>query len=94
MSNMRDDLDRFLKTEGLRMIMGPRAAGNGPRRTLTLKGFGPVSDIRPEELDGNRLNELLDAAEAKQRELENQLDALEELIDSVEARLEDAEETY
>ena len=94
MSSLRDDLDRFLKTDGLRILRGAKAAGIAARQALVLKGFGPVGGIRTEGMDEGRLNKLLGAAEEKQEELESQLDALEELIGSVEDRLEASEEVY
>ena len=94
MSSLRDDLDRFLKTDGLRILRGAKGAGSAARQALVLEGFGPVGGIRTEGMDEGRLNKLLEAAEEKQEELASQLDALEELIGSVEDRLEASEEVY
>ncbi len=92
MSNISDDLDKFLKSDGVRIIMDRNGNRTEPYTAPTIDGYGRITDIDPDGMDENALNDLLDKAEDIKSDLEDQLDDIEELIDRIEERLDEMEE--
>ena len=92
MSNLSDDLDLFLKSDGVRIIMDKNGTRTEPYTAPTIEGYGRITDIDPESMDESTLNDLLDKAEDIKSDLEDQLSDIEDLIDRIEDRLDELEE--
>ena len=92
MSTIDKDLERFLKTDGLKIVMNSAGTRVEPYKPLTIEGYGSVSAINPEELDADSLQDLLDKAEDIQSALEDQLSDIEDLSDRVQDRLDELED--
>ena len=92
MGNISDDLDKFLKTDGVKIIMDSNGTRLEPWEPLSIDGFGPIDSIDPESLNQEELKSLLDKAEDLRSELEDQLSEVEDLIDCAEERLDKLEE--
>ena len=93
MGSLSDDLDRFLKTDGIRIIMDAGGICTEPLRLLTeeeLRNFQSIdiSSMNAEELEDLRfrLEDLLDEPEEQERlsEIEDFLDKVTEYLDELE----------
>ncbi len=71
MSNLRDDLDKFLKTDGVRIIMDAGGVRAEPYEPLTVEDIDGFDSIVLEELDETSLEDLLDYAEELRDDLED-----------------------
>ena len=91
MSNISDDLDRFLKSDGVRIVMDKNGTRAEPYAAPTIDGYGRITDIDPGGMNESTLNDLLDKAEEIKSDLEDQLSDIEDLIDRIEDRLDELE---
>ena len=92
MCSLREDLDRFLKTDGARIIMNSDRTRVKPYQPPVIDGYGTVSEIDPEDLDEDSLKDLLVKAQNLQSELEEQLSDTEDLIDRILDHLDEPDE--
>ena len=60
MGNIRDDLDKFLKTDGVKIIMDAGGVRAEPYEPLTEEDIDDFDDMNLEELDKAGLADLLD----------------------------------
>ena len=108
MGNPNDDLDRFLKTDGLRILIESGAVRTEAYKPLTMEDIGGFAAMDLDSLDADRLEDLLDRAEDLLEELEDgepdggdseahglredRLSETEDLIDRIRDRLDELEE--
>lgn len=71
MGNLNDDLDRFLKTDGLRILIESGAIRTEPYEPLTVEDIDDFADMDLDELDADHLEDLLDKAEDLHDDLED-----------------------
>ena len=71
MSSLSDDLDRFLKTDGLRIIFASNSVRTAPCKPLTVNDIGGLRGMDLDELDADRLWDLMDSAEDLRDSLED-----------------------
>ena len=108
MSSLTNDLDRFLKTDGLRILIESGAVRTEAYKPLTMEDIGGFAAMDLDSLDTDRLEDLLDRAEDLLEELEDgepdggdseahglredRLSETEDLIDRIRDRLDEPEE--
>ena len=108
MSSLTNDLDRFLKTDGLRILIESGAVRTEAYKPLTMEDIGGFAAMDLDSLDADRLEDLLDRAEDLLDELEDdepgggdseahdlwedRLSETEDLIDRIRDRLDELEE--
>ena len=72
MGNIRDDLDKFLKTDGIRIVMDAGGIRIGPCEPLTADDINNFKSMDLEELDETGLEDLLDKTEELRYDLEDE----------------------
>ena len=77
MGSLTSDLDRFLKTDGLRILLESGAVRAEPYKPLTVDDIGGFAAMDLETLDTNRLEDLLEKAEDLRDTLEEQEPGIE-----------------
>ena len=108
MSSLTNDLDRFLKTDGLRILIESGAVRTEAYKPLTMEDIGGFAAMDLDSLGTDRLEDLLDRAEDLLEELEDgepdggdseahglredRLSETEDLIDRIRDRLDELEE--
>ena len=63
MSSLTDDLDRFLKTDGLRIIFDSKGVRTEPYEPLTVNDIDDLSSMDLDKLDTDHLKDLMGKAE-------------------------------
>lgn len=107
MGNLCDDLDKFLKTDGLRIIMDSEGVRTEPYEPLTAEDIDDFADMNLDVLDKASLEDLQDKAEELRDDLEdlependdseeyaiwnNRLFETEDFIDRIRDRLDELE---
>ena len=71
MGNLVNDLDRFLKTDGLRILIESGAIRTEPYEPLTVNDIDDFAAMDLNELDADHLEDLLDKAEDLHDDLED-----------------------
>lgn len=71
MGNLRDDLDRFLRTDGIRILMDSDGIRTEPYDPLTEDNIDDFSSMNLEELGTDSLEDLLEKAEDLLDDLES-----------------------
>ena len=71
MGSIFDDLDRFLKTDGVKIVMDASGIRAGPYEPLTIDDIDDFDCMNLEELDESSLENLLDKVEELRDELED-----------------------
>ena len=71
MGSIREDLDKFLKTDGLRIMMGSNGTRVESYEPLTVNDIDDFGSMNLETLDKDGLKDLLDKAEELQDDLED-----------------------
>ena len=91
MGNANDDLDRFLKTDGIRIIFDAKGTRTEPLVPLTIDGID-IDSIDLDELDTEALRDLLDKAEDLHDDLEDKLSDIEDFMNEIRERLDESED--
>lgn len=108
MGNLSDDLDRFLRSEGRRILMDAEGVKTEPFEPLTEADIEDFDSMNLEHLDADALEDLLEKAEELQDDMEDrepedesseehdlwedQLSRVEDFMDRIQDRLDDLEE--
>ena len=108
MASLTNDLDRFLKTDGLRILIESGVVRTEPYEPLTVDDIDDFAAMDLDEIDADHLEDLLEKAEDLRDELEdgepddegneehnlweNRLFETEEFIDRIQDRLDELEE--
>ena len=72
MASLSDDLDKFLKTDGLRIIMDSKGVRTEPYEPLTVNEISDFADMNLDILDTDALEDLKDKAEELRDDLESE----------------------
>ena len=107
MGNLSDDLDRFLKTDGLRIIYDSQGFRTEPYEPLTEEDIDDFDSMDLSNLNEEELEDLYDKADALRDDLEDKepedenseeysiwedrLSATEDFINRIQERLDDLE---
>ena len=107
MGNLSDDLDRFLKTDGLRIVFDSQGIRTETYEPLTEEDIDDFDSMDLSNLNEEELENLYDKADALRDDLEDKepedegskeyslwedrLSATEDFIDRIEERLDDLE---
>ena len=105
MASLSDDLDRFLKTDGLKILFGSDVVRTGTCEPLTTDDIDGLCSMNLDELDKDRLENLMDKAEDLRENLEDEepddeaseayglwedrLSEVDDFIDRIRNRLDD-----
>ena len=92
MGNTQDDLDKFLKTEGIKIIMDSDGVRTEPYEPLTVEDIDGFGSMNLKDLDQARLEDLLDKAEELRDRLEDKLSETEDFMDRIQERLDELED--
>ena len=108
MASLTSDLDKFLKTDGLRILVESGAVRTEPYEPLTVEDIDDFADMSLDELDTDHLEDLLEKAEDLRDDLEdeepddensneydlwsNRLSETEDFIDRIQERLDELED--
>lgn len=108
MADLTNDLDKFLKTDGLRILIESGIVRTEPYKPLSVNDIDYFVDMDLDELCTNHLEDLLDKAEDLRDELEdsepenegsvehdlweNNLSEIENFIDRIQDRLDEQKE--
>ena len=108
MAGLTNDLDKFLKTDGLRILIESGAVRTEPYEPLTVDDIDDFADMDLDEPCTDRLEDLLDMAEDLRDELESdepgdedsdeyslwcdRLSETEDFIDRIRDRLDELED--
>lgn len=108
MADLTNDPDKFLKTDGLRILIESGVVRTEPYEPLTVDDIDDFADMDLDELDADHLEDLLDRAEDLRDELEDdepddegseehdiwedRLSETEDFIDRIQDRLDELED--
>ena len=108
MGSLCDDLDKFLKTDGIKIIIDSKGTRVEPYEPLTEDDIDDFADMDLDELDETGLEDLLEKAEELQDEMadrepedensethdtwEGQIIEIEDFIERIRDRLDDLED--
>ena len=108
MADLTNDLDKFLKTDGLRILIESGVVRTEPYEPLTVDDIDDFADMNLDGLDADHLEDLLDSAEDLRDELEDdepededseeynlwsdRLSETEDFIDRIQGRLDELED--
>jgi len=90
MGNAHDDLDKFLKTDGIRIIINSKDMKTKPIEPLTLDGIR-IDSINLDVLKPEELRDLMENATELEADLRIKLSELDDFMDKIEERLDDPE---